>query len=235
MPHNGSGLSGDDELSDTHSNETKSGSGRGIDNCFKKPDASEVNEGASGIDDVAKFLKRSDLDGQDDTHDLGEWLDQMCQEHIPRRREYSLLCNACVYLFFNIQPYGDSNVEKIRELTGSDRASPWIRFLKELHVLNSSAERGCALCKLIAAKILRQSQDFEAAKSAKVKFQVRVHMGPASPELYFTYDCHDSLRSLVARSENMSLNLIHGTGQSYLAILASVLAQKNRLRCLPQP
>jgi hypothetical protein len=156
MPHNGSGLSGDDELSDTHSNETKSGSGRGIDNSFKKPDASEVNEGAPGIDDVAKFLKRSDLDGQDDSHDLGEFLDQM--------------------------PYGDSNVEKIRELTGSDRSSPWIRSLKELHVL------GCALCKLIAAKILRQSQDFEAAKSAKVKFQVRVHMGPASPESYFTYD-----------------------------------------------
>ncbi len=81
----------------------------------------------------------------------------------------------------------------------------------------------CALCKLIAAKILRQSQDFEAAKSAKVKFRVRVHMGPASAELYFTYDCHDSLRSIVARSENMSLNLIDGTGQSYLAMLASVL------------
>ena len=144
----------------------------------------------------------------------GEWQDERCQGPIQSNPGTSTLCNACRYIFSEYQVYGNLGIEDIEKSAGMHKVSTWGRHLKWLEVLEQSARRSCAFCRLILAKIQRQSRKFKPAEAAKINCRIWLNEGDGSPHMDITYNGYDIPSGSIRRSEPMEFGLAFQSGQS---------------------
>lgn len=173
---------------------------------------------SSSFSDGAEFLTLSVTDdivqssGSDEGD--GEWQDERCQGPMRTNPRTSTLCNACWYIFSEFQVYGSLSVEEIEKIAGTHKVSAWGRHLKRLEVLEQSARRSCAFCRLIVARIRRQSRKFKPAETAKINFRVWLNEGDGSPHMDITYNGYYMPSGTIRRSEPMEFGLAFQSGQS---------------------
>ena len=144
----------------------------------------------------------------------GEWQDERCQGPIETNSRTSTLCNACRYIFSEFQVYGNLGIDKIGKIADMHKVSAWGRHLKRLEVLEQSARRSCAFCRLMLARIQRQSRKFKPAADAKINFRVWLNEGDGSPHMDVTYNGYYIPSGTVRRSEPMEFGLAFQSGQS---------------------
>lgn len=142
----------------------------------------------------------------DSEEDAGEWQDEKCLQPSERRHGVSPRCNACKHIFSQTHPFGIG----VAEPPGS---SAGLRFLRSLQVLELSARTGCAFCKLVFARIRRESWKFKPAEAVKIKFELHMHAGTASPFLVLSYNHHASPRTKAIRSRKVYLDLLRERGR----------------------
>ena len=144
----------------------------------------------------------------------GGWQDERCQGSIESNPETSTLCNACRYIFSEFQVYDNLGVEEVEKIAGMHKVSAWGRHLKRLEVLEQSARRSCAFCRLILARIQRQSRKFKPAEIVKINFRVWLNEGDGSPHMDITYNGYYMPSGTIRRSEPMEFGLAFQSGQS---------------------
>ena len=152
-----------------------------------------------------------DNDNDDDDNNryatIGEWLDGKCREPISAStRESSHLCNACKHLFTEHQPFGHLDLDPMdldwhqKSPRDSRSISPSFKFLHSLDTLQASARRDCAFCKLIMARLERNSLHCEPAEALESK--VRIELRGSFTDLFYTYSCYNTTdRSHTSREE----------------------------------
>jgi len=151
---------------------------------------------------------RDSMVDEGDESSIGEWLDEKCQGAASASPGSSPLCDACIHLFSESQPYGDRTVEEVDGLTGTHRCSPWLRHVKSRDVLSNSSSRGCAFCGLLQAKIMSLANHGEPAFDLEIEFQVFIYKGIASLELYFSFMYLHPLIGIPERSERIYINVV---------------------------
>lgn len=144
----------------------------------------------------------------------GEWQDERCQGPIESNPRMSTLCNAYRYIFSEYQVYGNLGIEEIEKIADMHNVGAWGRHLKRLEVLEQSARRSCAFCRLILARIQRQSRKFKPAEAAEINFRIWLNEGDGSPHMDVTYNGYYIPSGTIRRSEPMEFGLAFQSGQS---------------------
>ena len=163
------------------------------DDSIHHPDEISISDSDDDLD-VDDYDTKYDMFGCDDKEDVGDWLDEKSLEAFPAKRGKSLLCNACKHLFTEFQPFEQLNLDPLdfdwHLAPAARKFSPNCRFLHDFDTLKDSASRDCAFCKLILARIHRNTCHFEPADPLRIKTSIAFHKSNNLPDLLYTYNCY---------------------------------------------